>query len=59
MAIGLFKIFIMEIFRTSKVTLQSKLMTKVAIQDYADVRNRSVCDPDVVFPNEILKKKGY
>jgi hypothetical protein len=36
-----------------------KIMTEVMIQDYANVRNRSVCDPDVVFPNEILKKKGY
>jgi len=45
----------MEILSTFIVTLQSKLMTKVMIQAYANVRNRSVCDPDVV-PKETYSK---
>jgi len=46
----------MEILSIFIVTLQSKLMTKVVIQDYANVRNRSVCDPDVL-PKETYSKK--
>lgn len=33
-------------------------MTKVVIQDYANVRNRNVCGPDVVPKDTVSKTRG-